>query len=100
MLKAVRSGKRAAQRSRALRERANMSFFIVVMFFAVFGVIVLTEILLIDERGRGGGVGLSGGRHAGGRLHGIADRPDYEDNRGPLQVRYDTSSKIFSNFYL
>ncbi|KAJ8923192.1 hypothetical protein NQ315_001746, partial [Exocentrus adspersus] len=33
------------------RQRANMSFFIVVMFFAVFGIIVFTEIFFIDERG-------------------------------------------------
>ncbi|KAJ8974724.1 hypothetical protein NQ317_000390 [Molorchus minor] len=38
------------------RQRANMSFFIVVMFFAVFGIIVFTEIFFIDERGRAVGV--------------------------------------------
>jgi len=70
-----------AQRSRILRERANLSFFIVVMFFAVFGVIVLTEIFLIDERGRGAGVLV---RH-GGRRRG--DKPDYEDAQSILQVR-------------
>lgn len=38
------------------RQRANLSFFIVVMFFAVFGIIVFTEIFFIDERGQNGGV--------------------------------------------
>lgn len=31
------------------KERANISFFIVIMFFAVFGVIVLTELLLLER---------------------------------------------------
>lgn len=38
------------------RQRANLSFFIVVMFFAVFGIIVFTEIFFIDERGQSTGV--------------------------------------------
>ncbi|CAK1596128.1 unnamed protein product [Parnassius mnemosyne] len=37
-----------AATSRA-KERANISFFIFVMFFAVFGVIVLTELLLLER---------------------------------------------------
>lgn len=59
------------------KQRANMSFFIVVMFFAVFGIIVFTEIFLIDERGRGGGVLV---RH--GSLtyhHRQQDRGEYDD---------------------
>lgn len=40
---------------RVLRERANMSFCIVVIFFAVFFVIVLTEIFLIDQSSRSRG---------------------------------------------
>jgi hypothetical protein len=50
------------------------------MFFAVFGVIVLTEIFLIDERGRGAGVLV---RH-GGRRRG--EKPDYEDSQSILQA--------------
>lgn len=38
------------------RQRANLSFFIVIMFFAIFGIIVFTELFLIDERDRGAGV--------------------------------------------
>jgi hypothetical protein len=41
--------KRGSATSR-LRERANLSFCIVVIFFAVFSIIVLTEIFFIDER--------------------------------------------------
>lgn len=32
------------------RDRSQLSFFIVVIFFAVFALIVLTEVFLIDER--------------------------------------------------
>lgn len=62
-----------------LKERANMSFMLVVMFFAVFGLIVFTEIFLIDER-RGvsiGGTGVLGGHRSGHRLPAAPDRPDY-----------------------
>lgn len=63
-----------------LKERANMSFMLVVMFFAVFGLIVLTEIFLIDERrGNGGNGALGGHRQGHGRLAPAPDRPDYEE---------------------
>ncbi|XP_063229480.1 uncharacterized protein LOC134534813 [Bacillus rossius redtenbacheri] len=82
-----RGSKKAAPRSRLLRERANMSFFIVVVFFAVFGIIVLTEIFLIDERGRGAGVVVAHRSGAGAyRRRGQGDRPDYEDSQGFLQA--------------
>lgn len=67
-----------------LKERANMSFMLVVMFFAVFGLIVLTEIFLIDER-RGvgvGGTGALGGHRNGHRLPPAPDRPDYGEIGG------------------
>ncbi|GLV44982.1 uncharacterized protein CBL_14446 [Carabus blaptoides fortunei] len=60
------------------KERANMSFFIVVMFFAVFGIIVFTEIFLIDERGHGAGVVVRHGSLGSGR-HRFGDKADYED---------------------
>lgn len=50
---------------------------LVVMFFAVFGLIVLTEIFLIDERRNGNLRGLGGQR--GHRLAAPPDRPDYEE---------------------
>lgn len=66
-----------------MKERQNLSFMIVVMFFVVFGVIVFTEIFLIDERrnGSGGGTGALGGGRRGGhpRLALAPDRPDYEE---------------------
>ncbi|XP_076170321.1 uncharacterized protein LOC143148178 isoform X2 [Ptiloglossa arizonensis] len=71
------SGSRAT--AGVLKERANMSFMLVVMFFAVFGLIVFTEIFLIDER-RGvgvGGTGALGGHRSGHRLPPAPDRPDY-----------------------
>jgi hypothetical protein len=62
-----------------LKERANMSFMLVVMFFAVFGLIVLTEIFLIDDR-RSNAIngGLNGHRNSH-RLSSAPDRPDYEE---------------------
>ncbi|XP_003692331.1 uncharacterized protein LOC100865820 isoform X1 [Apis florea] len=62
-----------------MKERANLSFMLVVMFFGVFAVIVLTEIFLIDERrGMGvGGSGALGGHRSGHRLPAAPDRPDY-----------------------
>lgn len=66
-----------------LKERANMSFMLVVMFFAVFGLIVLTEIFLIDERRStsvgSGATGGVGGHRPGHRLASAPDRPDYEE---------------------
>lgn len=61
------------------RQRAQMSFFIVVMFFGVFCLIVFTEIFLIDERGRGAGVLVRHGSLGNSYSH-KKDRPDYEDN--------------------
>ncbi|XP_026673154.1 uncharacterized protein LOC108629486 isoform X2 [Ceratina calcarata] len=64
-----------------LKDRANMSFMLVVMFFVVFGLIVLTEIFLIDERhdAGGGGTGALGGHRSGHRSLAAQDRPDYGD---------------------
>lgn len=74
-----RSGSGNRTNAGVLKERANMSFMLVVMFFAVFGLIVLTEIFLIDER-RGvsvAGTGVLGGHRSGHRLPAAPDRPDY-----------------------
>lgn len=78
-------------KSRLNKERANLSFFFVVMFFAVFGIIVLTEVLLIDEKGRGQGVQVRKG--FGGRLR-YGERSDYED-----QVSGKTSSRVLSTIF-
>ncbi|KAG8253098.1 hypothetical protein J6590_042907 [Homalodisca vitripennis] len=62
-----------AVRKSLTRDRANLSFFIVIIFFAVFTAIVLTEIFLIDERGRGAAARNS--RYPPSRLH-----HEYEDS--------------------
>ncbi|XP_066263033.1 beta-1,4-galactosyltransferase galt-1 [Euwallacea similis] len=59
------------------RQRANMSFFIVVMFFAVFGVIVFTEIFFIDDKEKATGVLV---RHGSLGFHSKEDRPDYDND--------------------
>lgn len=64
-------------KSRLNKERANLSFFFVVMFFAVFGIIVLTEVLLIDEKGRN--QGLSVRKSGYGESGKYGDRSDYDD---------------------
>lgn len=79
-------------KSRLNKERANLSFFFVVMFFAVFVIIVLTEVLLIDEKGRGQGVQIKKG--FGSRLR-YGERSDYEDQVRPGKVsRRFTFSKM------
>ena len=68
-----------------IKQRESMSFMLVVIFFAIFGLIVLSEIFLIDEK-RGsnmGNTGTFGGHRSGHRLTAVADHPDYEE----LKVR-------------
>lgn len=76
-----RGGSGGGRGAGVLKERANMSFMLVVMFFAVFGLIVLTEIFLIDDRHGSniGGTGALGGHRNGHRLIAAPDRPDYEE---------------------
>ncbi|XP_056644663.1 beta-1,4-galactosyltransferase galt-1 [Diorhabda sublineata] len=67
------------------RQRASLSFFIVVMFFGVFGIIVFTEIFFIDERGRATGVVV---RH--GSLtyqHKQEKSADYEESEDYISIR-------------
>ncbi|KAK0167720.1 hypothetical protein PV327_001592 [Microctonus hyperodae] len=74
-----------------LKDRANMSFMLVIMFFAVFGLIVLTEIFLIDERrGINGRTNVHGGSHPNSlhRLVPMPDRPDYEEVAGDFADEY------------
>lgn len=65
------------------RERANLSFFIVIIFFAIFTVIVLTEIFLIDERGRNS-MGLGNRGHHSSRRH--HNNHDYDEGQVVVQV--------------
>ena len=72
----ARRGRNAAG---ILKERAKMSFMLVVMFFFVFGLIVFTEIFLIDER-RNNRIGPTKNLHRGNpRIAPAPDRPDYEE---------------------
>ncbi|XP_040168091.1 uncharacterized protein LOC120903000 isoform X1 [Anopheles arabiensis] len=68
--------KRMKKTSWGARERAGMSFLIVVAFFAVFGLIILTEVLMIDDRGRAGSIIVRHGSN-GGRFG--ESVPDYDD---------------------
>ncbi|XP_065356787.1 uncharacterized protein LOC135951130 [Calliphora vicina] len=58
------------------RERTGMSFLIVIAFFAVFGLIILTELFMIDERAHGGMMTLRSG-NSFGRLG--DSMPDYDN---------------------
>ncbi|XP_030758762.1 beta-1,4-galactosyltransferase galt-1 [Sitophilus oryzae] len=58
------------------KQRANMSFFIVVMFFAVFGFIVFTEIFFIDEKEKTTGILV---RHGSLSYHHNKDKMDYDN---------------------
>lgn len=64
-----------------------MSFLIVIAFFTVFAVIILTEILMIDDKSSkgqtfGGGIGL---RHGGFNRFGESI-PDYEDVKDEYSI--------------
>ncbi|XP_046393757.1 uncharacterized protein LOC124161473 isoform X2 [Ischnura elegans] len=84
-------GKGSGLSAARVRERASLSFFLVLLFFGVFGLIVLTEILFIDGEASGGpggrraaGVPGSRGRQWGRRRGGAGglDAPDYEVEGG------------------
>lgn len=76
------------------KQRANMSFFIVIMFFAVFGIIVFTEIFLMDERGRGTGILV---RHGSLAYQHRSERGDYDD---AFQVRNKFISKYDKEYFI
>ncbi|XP_055372133.1 hybrid signal transduction histidine kinase E [Condylostylus longicornis] len=59
------------------RERAGMSFLIVIAFFAVFGLIILTELFMIDDKNRGGMVMLRHGNLNNRMMDSI--QPDYDN---------------------
>ncbi|KAH8281404.1 hypothetical protein KR054_000306 [Drosophila jambulina] len=63
------------------RERSGMSFLIVITFFAVFGLIILTEVFMIDERTHNGMVAMRAGGGGGASLGGrMGDSmPDYDN---------------------
>lgn len=73
------------------KKRAGMSFLIVIAFFAVFALIILTEILMIDDKNKnqsfGGAVGM---RHGGYNRFGESI-PDYDD----VKEEYSIEEAVF-----
>lgn len=74
------------------KKRAGMSFLIVIAFFTVFALIILTEVFMIDEKnksqgftGGGGGGGGSGLRHTGYNRFGESV-PDYEEVKDEYSI--------------
>lgn len=75
------------------KKRAGMSFLIVIAFFTVFALIILTEVLMIDDKNRtqtfgGGGNGV---RHSSYSRFGESV-PDYED----IKDEYSIEDAVFS----
>lgn len=71
------------------KKRAGMSFLIVIAFFTLFALIILTEVFMIDEKnksqgftGGGGGIGL---RHTGYNRFGESV-PDYEEVKDEYSI--------------
>ncbi|XP_013107837.2 uncharacterized protein LOC106087360 isoform X1 [Stomoxys calcitrans] len=71
------SSKRGKKHNWGTRERSGMSFLIVIAFFAVFGLIILTELFMIDERAHGGMMMMRSGGGYGGRFG--DSMPDYDN---------------------
>ncbi|CAH1237600.1 unnamed protein product [Diabrotica balteata] len=67
------------------RQRASLSFFIVVMFFGVFGIIVFTEIFFIDDRSRASGVVVRPGSLS--YSHKQEKSADYEESEDYISIR-------------
>lgn len=69
------------------KKRAGMSFLIVIAFFGIFGLIILTEILMIDEKSKNTGIV---GRHGG--LNRLGESvPDYDD----VKEEYSIEEAVF-----
>lgn len=69
------------------KKRAGMSFLLVIAFFAVFGLIIITEILLIDEKSKSAGISM---RHGGFNRLGES-APDYDD----VKEEYSIEEAVF-----
>lgn len=71
------------------KKRAGMSFLIVIAFFTVFALIILTEVLMIDEKSKTQSYGSVGGgsgvRHTGYSRFGESI-PDYEDVKDEYSI--------------
>ncbi|XP_055295408.1 uncharacterized protein LOC129565073 isoform X2 [Sitodiplosis mosellana] len=79
-------GKRSYKRQWNEKKRAGMSFLIVIAFFTVFALIILTEVLMIDEKNKSQTFGSSGTlRHTGFNRFGESI-PDYEDVKDEYSI--------------
>lgn len=73
------------------KKRAGMSFLIVIAFFTVFALIILTEVFMIDEKNKsqafssGGGGGFGGLRHTGYNRFGESV-PDYDEVKDEYSI--------------
>lgn len=84
------TGKRSSKRvSWNEKKRAGMSFLIVIAFFAVFALIIIVEIVMIDEKSKKVGVV---GRHGSYGRQTIEGVPDYDEVRDP---EYSVEEAVF-----
>ncbi|XP_069963106.1 uncharacterized protein [Bactrocera oleae] len=89
------TSKRGKKQMWGSRERAGMSFLIVIAFFAVFGLIVLMELFMIDDRSHTGMMALRHGNNFGSRSG--DSMPDYDnvkDDYDLLDENLLTDSKL------
>lgn len=79
--------KRSYKRQWNEKKRAGMSFLIVIAFFTVFALIILTEVLMIDEKNKSQSFGGSGGslRHTGYNRFGESI-PDYDEVKDEYSI--------------
>lgn len=83
--------KRSYKRQWNEKKRAGMSFVIVIAFFAVFALIILTEVFMIDEKNKSPSFSNSGPlRHTGYNRFGESI-PDYED----VKDEYNIEDAVF-----
>lgn len=79
-------GKRSYKRQWNEKKRAGMSFLIVIAFFTVFALIILTEVLMIDEKNKSQTFGSGGTlRHTGFNRFGESI-PDYDDVKDEYSI--------------
>ncbi|XP_054082962.1 uncharacterized protein LOC105208498 isoform X2 [Zeugodacus cucurbitae] len=89
------TSKRGKKQIWGSRERAGMSFLIVIAFFAVFGLIVLMELFMIDDRTHTGLMSLRHANNFGSRSG--DSMPDYDnvkDDYDLLDENLLTDSKL------
>lgn len=77
--------KRTYKRQWNEKKRAGMSFLIVIAFFTVFALIILTEILMIDEKNKSQSFSSGILHHAGYNRFGESV-PDYEEVKDEYSI--------------